>query len=197
MLKTQIGLGVLSIPSVFHSLGLIPGVIIILIIAAMTSWSNYIIGVFKMNHPDIYGIDDVGRKLFGRFGYEFFGITFALYWIFVAGSGMLGISTALNALSSHGACTAVFVAVAAIAGFGLGSIQTLGKISWLAWIGVVSILSSSKPSIVSAIPMNVVVNGLRSSDLDNRCWYSGPPCRCAPDWPFQVRLRADRIAHPR
>lgn len=57
---------------------------------------------------------------------------------------MLGISTALNALSSHGACTAVFVAVAAIIGFGLGSIQTLGRISWLAWIGVVSILSSSK-----------------------------------------------------
>ncbi|KAJ4377066.1 hypothetical protein N0V86_006507 [Didymella sp. IMI 355093] len=142
MLKTQIGLGVLSIPEVFHSLGLIPGVIIILVIAVMTSWSNYIIGVFKANHPDVYGIDDVGRKLLGRFGYEFLGITFALYWIFVAGSGMLGISTALNALSSHGACTAIFVAVAAVVGFGLGSIQTLGKISWLAWVGIVSILSS-------------------------------------------------------
>jgi amino acid permease len=144
MLKTQIGLGVLSIPAVFHSLGLIPGVIVILIIAVMTSWSNYIVGVFKLAHPDVYGIDDVGRKLFGRIGYEIFGITFALYWIFVAGSGMLGISTALNALSSHGTCTAVFVAVAAIAGFGLGSIQTLGKISWLAWVGVISILSASK-----------------------------------------------------
>ncbi|KAF3006062.1 hypothetical protein E8E13_010942 [Curvularia kusanoi] len=142
MLKTQIGLGVLSIPATFHSLGLIPGVIIILVIAVMTSWSNYIIGQFKMRHPDIYGIDDVGRKIFGRVGYEVFGITFALFWIFVAGSGMLGISTALNALSSHGACTAVFVAVAAIVGFCLGSIQTLGKISWLAWIGIISILSS-------------------------------------------------------
>ncbi|KAH7397463.1 transmembrane amino acid transporter protein-domain-containing protein [Pyrenochaeta sp. MPI-SDFR-AT-0127] len=142
MLKTQIGLGVLSIPQVFHSLGLIPGVICLLIIATMTSWSNYIVGVFKLRHPDVYGIDDVGRKLFGRVGYEFFGITFALYWIFVGGSGMLGIATALNALSSHGACTAVFVAVAAIIGFGLGSIQTLGRISWLAWFGVVSILSA-------------------------------------------------------
>jgi len=142
MLKTQIGLGVLSIPQVFHSLGLIPGVICLLVIATMTSWSNYIVGVFKLRYPDVYGIDDVGRKLFGRVGYEFFGITFALYWIFVGGSGMLGIATALNALSSHGACTAVFVAVAAIIGFGLASIQTLGRISWLAWIGVVSILSS-------------------------------------------------------
>ena len=78
MLKTQIGLGVLSIPQVFHSLGLIPGVICLLVIATMTSWSNYIVGVFKLRYPDVYGIDDVGRKLFGRVGYEFFGITFAL-----------------------------------------------------------------------------------------------------------------------
>lgn len=142
MLKTQIGLGVLSIPQVFHTLGLVPGLICLLVIAAMTSWSNWVVGVFKLRHPDVYGIDDVGRKLFGRVGYEFFGITFALFWIFVGGSGMLGIATSLNALSSHGTCTAVFVAVAAIIGFGLGSIQTLGRISWLAWVGVVSILSS-------------------------------------------------------
>lgn len=62
---------------------------------------------------------------------------------------MLGIATALNALSSHGTCTAVFVAVAAIIGFGLGSIQTLGRISWLAWIGVVSILTASEYLLVN------------------------------------------------
>ncbi|CAO2652644.1 Nn.00g009270.m01.CDS01 [Neocucurbitaria sp. VM-36] len=142
MLKTQIGLGVLSIPQVFDTLGLIPGVICLLVIGTMTSWSNYIVGVFKLHHPDVYGIDDVGRRLFGRVGYEVFGIAFALYWIFVAGSGILGISIGLNALSSHGTCTAVFVAVAAIIGFSLGSIQTLGRISWLAWIGVTSIITA-------------------------------------------------------
>ncbi|KAI6881346.1 hypothetical protein KC334_g16610, partial [Hortaea werneckii] len=61
-------------------------------------------------------------------------------WIFVAGSAMLSISIALNALSLHGTCTAVFVAVAAIGGFLLSSIQTLGRISWLAWFGVITIL---------------------------------------------------------
>lgn len=83
MLKTQIGLGVLSIPQVFHSLGLIPGVIVLLVIATMTSWSNYIVGVFKLRHADVYGIDDVGRKLFGRIGHEFFGITFALCMLII------------------------------------------------------------------------------------------------------------------
>jgi len=57
---------------------------------------------------------------------------------------MLGISIALNSLSTHGTCTAVFVAVAAIAGFMLASIQTLGRMSPLAWIGLVCIVTGSK-----------------------------------------------------
>ena len=56
---------------------------------------------------------------------------------------MLGISIGLNSLSTHGVCTAVFVAVAAIGGGSLASIQTFGKISWLAWVGITCILSSS------------------------------------------------------
>lgn len=65
---------------------------------------------------------------------------------------MLGISTALNALSGHGACTAIFVAVAAIAGGALASIQTFGKISWLAWVGITCILSSSKSKCPHLVP---------------------------------------------
>lgn len=57
---------------------------------------------------------------------------------------MLGISISLNAISTHGTCTAVFVVVAAIIGFVLGSIQTLHEVSWLAWVGATSILTASK-----------------------------------------------------
>lgn len=57
---------------------------------------------------------------------------------------MLGISIGLNSLSEHGACTAIFVAVACIVGFALASIQTLDKISWIAWVGLAGILSASK-----------------------------------------------------
>lgn len=56
---------------------------------------------------------------------------------------MLSISIAFNALSTHGACTAIFVAVAAVIGFLFASIQTLGRITWLAWVGVGGIITSS------------------------------------------------------
>lgn len=161
MLKTQIGLGVLGIPLVFDTIGMVPGVICLLAIAIMTTWSDYIVGRFKLNHPEVYGIDDVGGLIAGRAGYVIMGTVFCLcksigprlitgtvlirtVWIFVAGSAMVSIAIALNALSLHGACTAIFVAVAAIIDFLFSSIQTLHRISWIAWIGVIGIISASK-----------------------------------------------------
>ncbi|KAF5720599.1 neutral amino acid permease [Fusarium mundagurra] len=136
MMKTQVGLGVLSIPAVFDVLGILPGIICLIVIAGITTWSDYMIGVFKRNHPQIYGIDDAGFLIFGRVGREIFGIAFCLC------SGMLGLSIGLNAVSLHGTCTAVFVAVAAICGFLLASVRTLGRISMLAWVGLVCIMTA-------------------------------------------------------
>ncbi|KAH6877081.1 transmembrane amino acid transporter protein-domain-containing protein [Thelonectria olida] len=142
MTKTQIGLGVLSIPATFDALGIVPGVILLMTVSAVTTWSDYIIGVFKRNHPEVYGIDDAGFKMFGRIGREVFATAFMLYWIFVSGSAMLGISIGLNAVSTHGACTAVFVAVAAIFTFMFSSIRTFGRISWVAWAGLTCIMTA-------------------------------------------------------
>ncbi|CAG8948562.1 unnamed protein product [Penicillium salamii] len=163
MTKTMIGLGVLSIPAAFDVLGIIPGVLCLLAIATITIWSMFVVGTFKLNHPEVYAIDDVGHKLFGVTGRAIFGATFCICenpyillifgsylivtntgsdWIFVSGSGMLGISIALNAISAHGTCTSVFVAVAAIITFFLTSIRTLARITWIAWVGLFSIMGA-------------------------------------------------------
>ena len=78
MIETQIGLGVLSIPSVLDTLGMGPGLVVVVVIGIITTWSNYVIGNFKKNHPSVYGIDDVGYKLFGKVGKEFFAVVFVL-----------------------------------------------------------------------------------------------------------------------
>ncbi|CAG8031412.1 unnamed protein product [Penicillium olsonii] len=140
MMKTQIGLGVLSIPTAFDSLGIVPGVICLCVIAAVTTWSDYVIGAFKLNHREVYGIDDAAGLMFGSIGRGVLSVIFCLYWVFVSGSGILGISIGLNAVSTHGACTAVFSLIAAALGFGFSSVRTLGRITWLAWIGLPCIL---------------------------------------------------------
>lgn len=78
MMKTQIGLGVLSIPAAFDTLGLLPGVICLLTVAIITTWSNYIVGVFKVNHPEVYGIDDASKLMFGTIGREVLSAGFSL-----------------------------------------------------------------------------------------------------------------------
>ncbi|KAF1956431.1 putative amino acid transporter, partial [Byssothecium circinans] len=167
MMKTQVGLGVLSIPAVFNALGLIPGVICLLVIGAITTWSNYMIGVFKRNHPEVYSIDDVGQMIFGRAGREILAFVFCLFWIAAAGSGMLGISISLNTLSEHGACTAIFVAVAFIIGFGFASIRTLGKVAWIAWIGLFGIMSA-----IFALTVAVGLEGRPASAPKEGHWES-------------------------
>ncbi|KAJ5902871.1 hypothetical protein N7495_003399 [Penicillium taxi] len=142
MMKTQCGLGVLSIPSAFDAIGIVPGVICLCAIAAITTWSDYIIGVFKLRHREVYGIDDVGGMLLGRTGKAILGAAFVLWWTFCAGSGMLGLSIGLNAVSDHITCTAVWVAVSFVCAAILSSIQTLGRISWLAWVGLFCILTA-------------------------------------------------------
>lgn len=85
-MKTQIGLGVLSIPLNFDVLGMIPGVICLLIIGGITTWSDYMVGAFKMNHGEVYGIDDVGQLIAGKPG------RYVMAAVFVLCKHCLGIS---------------------------------------------------------------------------------------------------------
>ncbi|KAI8662084.1 Aa-trans domain-containing protein [Fusarium keratoplasticum] len=88
MMKTQIGLGVLSIPAVFDTLGIVPGVICLCAVSAITTWSDYIVSVFKLRHPEVYSIDDAGFLMFGRIGREFLGIAFCLFFVVTIAVGI-------------------------------------------------------------------------------------------------------------
>ena len=59
---------------------------------------------------------------------------------FIAGSAFLSVSIALNAISLHATCTQVFVVVGLIICYGLASIQTLDRVSYIGWIGLTSII---------------------------------------------------------
>ncbi|TXT11205.1 hypothetical protein VHUM_01956 [Vanrija humicola] len=142
MAKANFGLGVLAIPSVFDKLGLIPGIAAIVAIQAMYTWSASFIGPFKIAHPEVYSLGDAAFVFAGKAGREFFGAMFIIFFVFCAAAALVGVSVGLNAVTAHGACTAVFVALAAIVGWALSSIRTLSDVSWVGWAGLVSILSA-------------------------------------------------------
>jgi hypothetical protein len=78
MMKTQIGLGVLAIPTAFDTLGIVPGVICLCVVTCIITWSNYVIGTFKMNHREVYSIDDAGAMMFGGIGRGILSVAFCL-----------------------------------------------------------------------------------------------------------------------
>ncbi|KAL1850099.1 hypothetical protein Plec18170_007197 [Paecilomyces lecythidis] len=78
MVKAQVGLGVLSVPAVFDSVGMIPGILLICAVAGIATWTSYMVGIFKLNHREVYGIDDAGGLMFGKIGREVFAAAFSL-----------------------------------------------------------------------------------------------------------------------
>ncbi|OGM49627.1 putative amino acid transporter [Aspergillus bombycis] len=88
MMKTQIGLGVLSIPAAFDTLGLVPGVLCLVAIAIINCWCSYMVGSFKLNHREVYGIDDAAGLMFGPVGREVLGVGFILFFTVTIGVGV-------------------------------------------------------------------------------------------------------------
>ena len=79
MVKTQIGLGVLSVLSVFDTSGIVPDIIYLIIVVIITTWSNYIMGVFKLRHRAVYSINDACGLMFGSIDCNVFEVAFCLY----------------------------------------------------------------------------------------------------------------------
>ncbi|WVR00370.1 hypothetical protein IAU59_007513 [Kwoniella sp. CBS 9459] len=141
-LKTQIGLGILGLPAALNTLGLVPGLIAIIGIALVIGWSDYVIGTFKINHPEVYSVADIGEMLFGPIGREILGFAFWLLLVCVAGASFLSMSVGFNTITEHATCTVVWTIVCMVIIGTLSSIQTLSRISWIGWVGLVSILSA-------------------------------------------------------
>lgn len=139
--KLQIGLGALSLPSTFHTLGFFPGIVCFVFLACMTTVAGYVSGNARQYYPQIHSIGDAAALILGEGARELIGAIYYIYLTLVAGAGLLTTSVGLNALSDHGACTTIFVVVASVAAFIFGTaFRSLEKVSWLSWIGVAGII---------------------------------------------------------
>lgn len=141
IVKFQIGLGALSLPSTFHVLGFFPGILCFIILALITTVAGYMCGNARQYYPHMHSIGDAADLLFGKGARELIGAIYYIYLALVAGAGMLTTSVALNALSDHGACSMIFVAVTCAGAFVIGTgFRSLEKVSWLSWIGVAGVV---------------------------------------------------------
>lgn len=100
----------------------------ILFISALSWYTGYVIGQFKLRHPEIHSMGDAGELLMGPFGRELLGLGQLLLLIFLMASNILMFNILMNVLTDHGTCTLVFGVVGLVICF-LGALpRTMDKV---------------------------------------------------------------------
>ncbi|KZT21835.1 hypothetical protein NEOLEDRAFT_1171718 [Neolentinus lepideus HHB14362 ss-1] len=142
MLAETVSLGILSIPSVFASLGMVAGCILVVSLGAVATATGYQIGQFKLRHPHVHNMADAGMVLGGPVWREILGTAQVVFLIFVCGSHVLTGLIAFDTITSGASCSITWAAVTAALGFALTLPRTLDGISYLSVASFVSIMSA-------------------------------------------------------
>jgi amino acid permease len=142
MIAETISLGILSLPKALSTLGLIPGLILLVGLGALASYTGFVIGQFKLLHPEVHSMGDAGYILFGRFGRELLGAGQLIFIIFIMGSHILTFSIMMNAITSHATCTIIFMLIGMVISILFTLPRTLRGLTWLCVASFISIIAA-------------------------------------------------------
>ncbi|KAL8687922.1 MAG: hypothetical protein Q9218_006039 [Villophora microphyllina] len=142
MIAETISLGILSLPSVLAEIGIVSGIILILGLGALATYTGYVIGQFKLAYPRVHNMADAGEILLGPIGREVFGIAQMLFIVFVMGSHILTFSIMMNTITGHATCSIVFGIVGLIVSLICTLPRTLHNVSHMAVVSFVSIIAA-------------------------------------------------------
>jgi amino acid permease len=162
--KILFATGVLSLPSALYALGAVGGSISIVAWGAFNTYCFVILGNFRLKHPHCHSIADMAEVALGIVGKEVTGLLFIIGYVLVTGSGIVGVSTALNALSHHAACTVWWSFLATVVIIATASIRKLEHVGWLSYVGFLSIY----------IAVFIVVVGVTQRDRPAAAPQEGP-----------------------
>lgn len=130
MIAETISLGILSLPGAMAVLGLIPGLILLVVMGGLASYTGYVIGLFKNRYAFIHTMADAGEVLFGPVGREVLGFGQLLFIIFIMGAHILSFSIMMNAVTDHATCNIVFMVAGTIISFVITLPRTLENLSY-------------------------------------------------------------------
>lgn len=136
MIAETISLGILSLPSVLGTIGIVGGLVLIIGLGIIATYTGYVIGQFKLAYPHIHNMADAGEVLFApigmaKFGREFFGVAQMLLLVFIMGSHVLTFEIAFTTITGHPTCSIVWGVVGLIVLFLFTLPRTLKKVSYL------------------------------------------------------------------
>ena len=157
-LKIQFAMSILAAPSALSTLGAVGGALSLVGWQILNTYTALILGDFRNRHPECHTVADMCGQIFGRIGRELVGLQILVAQVLISAAGIVSCSTALNALSDHGACTVWFSFVATVLITGFSSVRTFSRLGWLTWVGfftffvavfifVVAVTQQSRPAV--------------------------------------------------
>lgn len=156
LVAETVSLGILSLPSVLASLGLAPGIVVIVILAIVSGYSGLVFGEFCQRYPDLESFGDAGEVMggtlwgprVGRVCNEVLGWGQTIFMVFIMGSHLLTWSIALNNLTDSSQCTVMWTGVGLVVFFVFNVPRTLKFTSYMSMASSLSIFSAVIVTIV-------------------------------------------------
>ncbi|KAK3296676.1 transmembrane amino acid transporter protein-domain-containing protein [Chaetomium fimeti] len=157
MIAETVSLGILSLPAVVANLGLAPGIVVMVFMGVLSTYSGLVMGEFRKKYPWVESFGDAGEVMgrsigMGKLFQEVFGWAQVIFQVFVMGSHLLTWTICLNTLTDSAACTIVWGVV------GLGVFWVLNTPRTLRAAGYYSFASFA--SIFTAVMITMVDVGI-------------------------------------
>ncbi|KAL9948850.1 hypothetical protein D7B24_004947 [Verticillium nonalfalfae] len=143
LIAETVSLGILSLPSVLATVGLVPAIVLILVMSALSTYSGVVLAEFRRAYPFVQNFGDavevMGKPIgMGRLFQEIFGWAQVIFQVFVMGSHLLTWTICLNTLTNSSTCTIVWAVVGLAVFWVLNLPRTL---KWTSYMSMTSCLS--------------------------------------------------------
>ncbi|KAH6961640.1 transmembrane amino acid transporter protein-domain-containing protein [Ilyonectria sp. MPI-CAGE-AT-0026] len=114
LLTNQVGLGVLSLPGVLKTLGLVPGTVTIIGLGCLSWYTAFQLKLFYDRHPHVLNIVDMARIVGGRGFACVTAFGMLLLVVMTAASASVTFSVALSLLSDDALGSTAFIGIGCI-----------------------------------------------------------------------------------
>lgn len=148
LVAETVSLGVLSLPSVLSTLGLVPGILVILVMSGLSTYSGWVLGEFRRKYPHVLNFGDALEVIgtprgMGASFQVFFGWSQVFFQVFVMASHILTWTICLLWLAGQqSVCSIILGFVGTIVFIICNLPRTLKHTSWMSIISCISITAA-------------------------------------------------------
>lgn len=122
-----------------YTLGALPGALLIVAWGAFNTYATVCYGAYRNRHPGIHTVVDMADRVGGVVFRELAGALFIIGNVLCVSAALVSISTGINALSHHAACTVWWSFIAVIPTAAIASMRKLHAVGYLMWVGFASL----------------------------------------------------------